>query len=672
MADGYSNIDNSRAVNDLDSSSSGDAYIFFSRNDVSVQEEKDDRDYAAKAGRFILNNKNTVIVFWLIALVSTGYFATQLLTNTQLAFTPPYSSPAAISHRYFEKVCPVQANVSNVLILAYTKDDSDVRNNNEIEEFSFKMNKTLSEEYGDYIWGIESYFLLKQQDNIPDFLYNKFLQHGPDGAVATKPTSTIILVSIKDSETSKSSIDFANRVRDKMNDLTAGYKTSSYSLTGLPAMYKNIISSTIASLETMDAIVVPFAMLILGIMIRSFRLLAVSLTSLMVAFSLTFAVVDFYALGGLQILTATPSLMGSILLAMSIDYSLFFLTRLQVELTIIRVENHFDSLDPYVLLTEAELLKAVTRVIRSSGKIILASGLTLTVCFLGLIILPLNLIQTIGIGCATALLFTMAVTLSMLPAMIFRFPKLFTRSCLPASNQELRSTSVKLRNKSFSELLKEEEGLRMSPTSSITNSAEMPMLGEGTEMSTARNVSSVEDQVTLNRQLESHKKSLWYKVGLITQSRVGSLLIMIICALFVYFPGKEAFNPTLSTTLTGFLPRGGESVKTLARLEKDFAPGTAYPFSLFIEVDDIKRYGGTNSVISIEFISAIQDLLDEWQADVDRSNSGKKGVFPALTQIQSIMLKNLAIYLLSLRVSEMAYYITVHRRILFALLQNLY
>ena len=44
-------------------------------------------------------------------------------------------------------------------------------------------------------------------------------------------------------------------------------------------------------------------------------------------------------------------------------------------------------------------------------------------------------------------------------------------------------------------------------------------------------------------------------------------------------------------------------------------------------------------MISIEFISAIQDLLDEWQADVDRSNSGKKGVFPALTQIQSIMLK---------------------------------
>ena len=56
MADGYSNIDNSRNVNDLDSSSSGDAYIFFSRNDVASRKKKTS-DYAAKAGRFILNNK---------------------------------------------------------------------------------------------------------------------------------------------------------------------------------------------------------------------------------------------------------------------------------------------------------------------------------------------------------------------------------------------------------------------------------------------------------------------------------------------------------------------------------------------------------------------------------------------------------------------------------------
>jgi len=132
-----------------------------------------------------------------------------------------------------------------------------------------------------------------------------------------------------------------------------------------------------------------------------------------------------------------------------------------------------------------------------------------------------------------------------------------------------------------------------------------------------------------------------YQVGLITQTRIGSIIILLICACCVYLPGKEAFNPTLSTTLTGFLPRGGESTKTLARLEQDFAPGTAYPFSLFIEVDDVKRYGGSDSVISIEFISTIQNLLAKWQKEVDNVNNAKMqdGLFPALTQIQSIMLK---------------------------------
>ena len=88
----------------------------------------------------------------------------------------------------------------------------------------------------------------------------------------------------------------------------------------------------------------------------------------------------------------------------------------------IRLDNHFQSQDPYVSLDRIELETAIIKVLRSSGKIILASGITLTICFLGLMILPLNLIQTIGVGCATALIFTMAVTLTLLPAMIFKFP----------------------------------------------------------------------------------------------------------------------------------------------------------------------------------------------------------------------------------------------------------
>ena len=543
------------------------SYIFFKRTETSIRKEKDDNDFASKVGRCLSTYHCAVILLWLAALLSTAYFATQLLNNTQLAFTPPYSSPAAKSHRKFEQLCPVQANISNVLILAQTTDkNGDVTENKEIEEFSFNLNKTISEEYGDYIWGIEGYYLLKKEYGEPyNFLYNDFLQHDFNGSVAAKPTSTILLVAIKDSETSESSIQFANKLRDRINSLTSKYTTTTYSLTGLPAMYKNIISSTISSLETMDAIVVPFAMIILGIMIRSFRLLAVSLTSLTVAFSLTFAFVDFYALGGMQILTATPSLMGSILLAMSIDYSLFFLTRFQVELTMQRINNHYESDDPYVSLDRLELETAVIKVLRSSGKIILASGITLTICFLGLMILPLNLIQTIGVGCGTALIFTMAVTLTLLPAMIFKFPNLFTKSCLPASNQNLRRSSVNLRNasKSISDLLKEEEEAEQH-NRKLKGDPEMAMITELKESPVGNGGNdgvNNSDDISLKRLLESHKSTVWYQVGLITQTRIGSIVILLICACCVYFPAKEAFNPTLSTTLTGFLPRGGRVLK---------------------------------------------------------------------------------------------------------------
>ena len=179
MSNNYQSLDDvplKNVTNVEDEETANDSsYIFFKRNETSMRKEKDDNDIASKVGKFISRYNCAVIIFWLVALFSTAYFATQLLTNTQLAFTPPYSSPAAISHRKFEKLCPVQANISNVLILAYANDDSgDVTKNKEIEEFSFNLNKTLTEEYGDYIYGVESYYLLKAQTGVPDFLYNEF------------------------------------------------------------------------------------------------------------------------------------------------------------------------------------------------------------------------------------------------------------------------------------------------------------------------------------------------------------------------------------------------------------------------------------------------------------------------------------------------------------------
>jgi uncharacterized membrane protein YdfJ with MMPL/SSD domain len=557
-----------------------------------------------------------VIGFWVVVLLGTGYFAPQLLNNTKLTFTPPSTSPAAAATRALEKYCPKQANTSNIVILVKTLDNTDIRLSGSAKGFSFALNTSLYNLYGpDYLWGIQGYFLLEAESQLLTSIAEELLEHDPTtGGLADPPTSMIIVVSTKDKVTSKSSIKFADKLRKNVKVLasvTSGADNSaagaiSVTLTGLPALYSGIMASTISNLETMDAIVVPFAMVILAGILRSFRFLTISLFSLTVSFVFTFAVVDWAALGGLQILTAAPSLMGSILLAMSIDYSLFFFTRFQFELCSARLE--MNSYEAYPQLSLPRLQLAVANVLRSSGTIIVASGSTLTICFLGLLFLPLNLIQTIGVSCAVALVITMAVTLTLCPAMLFVFPAFFTKSCLPPGDGRRRNVAGRDRRASSG---------RSSPFigKHAGNANQEPELSGRSSAIAAL--------------LLTHKKTVWYKIGLATQHPVGSILILLISAACIYPLAINAFDPTLSTTLKGYLPRGGQDMKTLSELSVEYTPGMVYPYSVVMYVKDEARYGGTY-VLSDDFIEATQDMVADW---MDES----KSIVPPRSHVQSIM-----------------------------------
>jgi hypothetical protein len=58
-------------------------------------------------------------------------------------------------------------------------------------------------------------------------------------------------------------------------------------------------------------------------------------------------------------------------------------------------------------------------------QVVLASGTTLAVCFCGVLFLPLDLIQSIGIGCAISLVYAMAINLTLCPALLLAFPHFF-------------------------------------------------------------------------------------------------------------------------------------------------------------------------------------------------------------------------------------------------------
>lgn len=92
----------------------------------------------------------------------------------------------------------------------------------------------------------------------------------------------------------------------------------------------------------------------------------------------------------MSVASFAPNIMMSLSIAMSIDYSLFLLTRFRDDFKRLVREGrtkHKDGGD------EREMMESVHKAVRSmilhSGKIILVSGSTLAVSFLGLALFPM-------------------------------------------------------------------------------------------------------------------------------------------------------------------------------------------------------------------------------------------------------------------------------------------
>ena len=96
-------------------------------------------------------------------------------------------------------------------------------------------------------------------------------------------------------------------------------------------------------------------------------------------------------------------------LAMAIDYSLFMLRRMQTE-----------------LLRGSTMDEAMTVMLRTSGRVVLTSGLTLILIFLCMLYIPVSLISSMGLGAAVTVLFDVILCLTALPTIILMAPRFWT------------------------------------------------------------------------------------------------------------------------------------------------------------------------------------------------------------------------------------------------------
>ena len=174
--------------------------------------------------------------------------------------------------------------------------------------------------------------------------------------------------------------------------------------TGLFALFSEMSAATKDSFAAIDAAVLPIATIILGWRLRSYRHMAVSFAALGCTLLLAFAIMVPIA-GVVDINPFAPSIMLSLGIAVTFDYSLFLLMRFREE----RV------------LACRDKETAVFNAVSEAGHVIFLSGSTLIATFLILVFFPANFLVSVGWACAVVVLAGMITNLTLAPALLLTF-----------------------------------------------------------------------------------------------------------------------------------------------------------------------------------------------------------------------------------------------------------
>lgn len=345
------------------------------------------------------------------------------------------------------------------------------------------------------------------------------------------------------------------------------------SLTGVHYFQQDMLHGIRSDLKTMDFISLPLSLLVVAFVLIGNHTTSVKKLLSIVLIPL-FTILSTAALAGLimypvaeyitQVTQFTPSLMMSLIIAMSIDYSLFLLSR---------------YIEDFVKLQDKSV--TIADMIQYSGHTIITSGVTLCCSFLGLFLLPLPMLQSVGGGAIVSILSALVVNLTLLPAL------LHTRlgDWMVESEECLTNTIVK-------------SGAELDAPASET-----PLL-DSIDEAIQDEQTSVYDGIDLDD--AKMKQSLWYKLGTVLLNPYKGVFILMlilgaIAPVAYFFPQCGS-----SISFDLMVPVGSPSKQAFNRLGNEFGFGTLSPYKILFDGRPSKTGVG-----SAKFFDRINLVLHE-------------------------------------------------------------
>eukprot|EP00056_Hartaetosiga_gracilis_P005999 m.91951 g.91951 ORF g.91951 m.91951 type:complete len:417 (+) comp12343_c0_seq3:94-1344(+) len=355
--------------------------------------------------------KIAILVVWGLLFVAGIVIGPRFLGSTTLTVSPPTDSDAYYAQELLRTEFPQQAHSSPIICLLKQLNGQPILGD-AVKNFTLGLQSSVSA-YGQDIvpkTGFLSYYtLVTVSKSLAETLVCQ--------EKACNSSETIILLDVdagsNDLINSKTQ-NFTSYITRHVKSLTAEYLTDrdiSARLTGTLVFGGEIAKGTERDLLLMDGIAFPIALATLAYVLRSGRLLILPvlsmLTSILTSFMIMYPVAKNH-----DVISFTPSLMMSGTIAMSIDYSLFLLSRYREELQRGRT-----------------VYRAVMFMLWTAGHTISVSGTTISLCFFGLMFFPVSILRSPGLGAGIAIMIVLICNLTLTPAMLLLFNNFF-RKCV--------------------------------------------------------------------------------------------------------------------------------------------------------------------------------------------------------------------------------------------------
>lgn len=531
-----------------------------------------------------------MLSFWLVVAAAAAVGATQFLSITSLSFSAPKGTASYSAEEYIKSVFPSILVVTDFVAILEVDPPRQILDVPGIRNFSFALRDSLNS--SGKLTAFTSNATLWFGDNV---------SVGP-GLVADGGSATIVQWTIAARVTSKESMDFDKEAQKKFQDSVDRWlpELSFSGITSTPTLTNVGIEDSESSLAKMDMIAMPIAFIVLWTVVRSGRLLLLTMACMGVALAVSFGVM--YCVGLVIVVqTTTPSLMMSLLIAMSIDYSLFMLTRFREELELASAGQD----------VAAAVQSAVEKTMSSAGCMILLSGITLALAFLVLIFFPLDMFSSMGVGCSVSLVIALIVHLTLLPALLTAFPGFFGR-CVSADRCGKRCFGRCCPRKA-------REGTA-GPDCTDVRPSNGSALSNGQSVGAEPHCSG--DGALLPREpalpVGKTRRPFWEWLARITTTFPYNLIIVVLVAVGTGAIGVAILHTKVTDDFLMALPRGTHTYDAFEHLIATFGIGAINPYRLLLQPAGPLRPG---SVLTQEFWESSQQILEEMASRLPMTTS---------------------------------------------------